>query len=969
MKSKSGICAVFLICFATNPHLVAQPERIVSRQYTMKDGLSDDNVLGIFQDSKGFLWVSTESGLNKFDGYKFTKGYLDPSLAHGPSRVLWEDHQKRLWIAHSEGIYLYDLQTEKIFSFPDSVNKEKPLIVQVIRLRERSDGKVWMCSDEGIFLADPLTLSIKRFKQFPTSYYTDVIETTDGSLWVSSHSHLIHIDGISGNTALYKAEKVDPKTGHINSYFTLNKDGKDRLWIGTEFGFDLFNSLDKSFVRYFHGVSIFEILENGDGKLWVATSMGLYLFDPETGKYGQITDSWTTTVKKDRQGIIWVGTLEGLLQLDPKTKKFSVHDEFGLLIGAIVEDGNKDILMIVSTSHSLYNSRLFRFDPSLKNIHEFKNDPSNPLSFSGNFLRTIFRDADGSLLFVGQTQEIERYDPRNKSFSHTFLPFQSDPLKDPLNAFKDSQGNVWLGGWFYVDKYDPVKRKYEHINGLPRLTIYGFFEDRYQNLWIGSTGGLIRYKLKTGALDIFKNISSDPQSLSNNIVFHVMMDSEKNIWIGTGGGLNKMIKGTENDIPKFVRWTTGQSGLPHDDVYCIVEGGDGTLWIACGNMISHFSPQSNTFQNYDHSDGLTGRHFKGAYSQNAKGLRSSYGNIFFGSSNGLVIFHPDSLQNNTFLPPVIITDFSIDNQPAPVKGTYADTLAWQTPLQQSLTYAKELALRYYQNDFNIEFTALNFINQENNHYKYKLEPYETEWIEASSDNRFARYTNISPGTYTFRVIGSNNDGVWNEEGATLVITISPPWWHTLWAYGFYALAFVAIVAVWRSYENRRLSLKHQAEYLMELDNLKTRFFANISHEFRTPITLILGPLKDLYNKTNNHDQKTVIGTMMRNGQRLLRLINQLLELSKIEAGKMKLQTHQTDLVQFLKEIASSYESLATDKKIKFFFYPEMQELMTYIDTEKIERVFHNILSNAFKFTKEGGEVILYLKVEDKSCSD
>ena len=270
---------------------------------------------------------------------------------------------------------------------------------------------------------------------------------------------------------------------------------------------------------------------------------------------------------------------------------------------------------------------------------------------------------------------------------------------------------------------------------------------------------------------------------------------------------------------------------------------------------------------------------------------------------------------------------------------------------------------------------MNFVNPERNQYKYKLEPYEEEWIETNASNRFARYTNISPGKYTFRVIGSNNDGVWNEEGATLVIVIAPPWWKTWWAYSLYGIVLAGLlIAARRNIIQRerltsKLKLEHlELEKVQEIDKVKTNFFANISHEFRTPITLIQGPLKEMYKGTFKGDQRSVIGVMLRNVQRLSRLINQLLDLSKLETGKMKLHTSPVDLVQFLKETAASYESIADDKKIKYFFYPEVSELTAYIDAEKIEKVVHNLLSNAFKFTKEGGKVILNLKAEGKHFS-
>ena len=244
--------------------------------------------------------------------------------------------------------------------------------------------------------------------------------------------------------------------------------------------------------------------------------------------------------------------------------------------------------------------------------------------------------------------------------------FETIEIKGPdvgsLTSFMDSHGTIWFGGWAYVTKFDPKTLTNKKLTAFTKSNVHSFLEDSSQNLWIGSTAGLTRYNLKTGKLDLFTNRRDDPQSLSNNIVYHVIMDSDKNIWVGTAGGLNKMIKGTENNVPRFINWQTTQSGLPNDDVYCVVDGGDGTLWMTCGNMISHFFPEQNTFRNYNSDDGLSGENFRGLYYVNGRGLRSQRGNIYFGSNAGVVVFHPDSLQNNSFIPPVAITGFSIHNK-------------------------------------------------------------------------------------------------------------------------------------------------------------------------------------------------------------------------------------------------------------------------------------------------------------------
>ena len=280
---------------------------------------------------------------------------------------------------------------------------------------------------------------------------------------------------------------------------------------------------------------------------------------------------------------------------------------------------------------------------------------------------------------------------------------------------------------------------------------------------------------------------------------------------------------------------------------------------------------------------------------------------------------------------------------------------------------KNLVLDYQHKNFSVEFSAMEMTAPEKIVYQHKLDGFDKDWITTTWKNRTASYTNLTEGNYTFRVRACNRHGVWSSQEKTLLIHVLPPPWRAWWAYSLYVLSLIGAIVLWRNYEVKRVKLKHRAEHLAEVDQLKSRFFANISHEFRTPITLVLGPLKDHYKQLSNPEQKNIIGSVIRNGQRLQRLINQLLDLSKVEAGKMKLHTSHVDLVELLREIVASYESLAKEKNIRYFFYPEVKQLMMYVDGEKMEKILHNLLSNAFKFTQEGEEIIMNLRAGEKSA--
>ncbi len=987
MKSRIGsFFTAFWMCYAT-AHLSAQPEEIISRYYSMRDGLSHNYATCLLQDSQGLLWVGTESGLNKFDGYQFTIYQENPldsnSLSNNNITCLWEEKQQRLWVGSTTGLELFDLKTGKFQPIGyDALDPVKGLNIHVHKIRERKDGKLWICTSAGIYLADPQTLSMTKpidFSQEASrnssrrdnlngNNFWDIAEAPDGSVWAASEDGLVHMHTLTGQTTRYRYDPAEPASLADDWTRAVHVDRHDRVWVGTVHGLDLFNPEDQSFTHFLpeqlqtepplsHRLYVNALLEQPDGTCWVGFSDGLYAFDPETGRFDLLLDHYVWSMYKDRQENLWLGTIDGLFQIAPQRKKFTTYRKFGQAkmsgIASLAEDV-KGQIWISGYDISRGDFKLFRFEPSSRRFFPY---PDNPLkshrSLASN-IQCMTSDSQG-WLWMASPGTLEKFNPQCQTFTSIALPI------DPTAMVVDSKGKVWIGEWNGVGRYDPQTETYERLTSFPTTRVYSFLEDQTENIWIGSEAGLIRYNLKTDQLHVFKHDPADPQSLSNNKVYHLMMDQHATLWIGTGGGLNKMISGSENNVPKFIFWRSSQSGLPYDDVYRIIDGGDETLWISCGNSISHFFPQKNTFRNYDYDDGLPSQRF-------SRSLQSSDGNIYFGS-DGLVVFHPDSLQDNPYPPPVAITGFSIHNQPVPVKASYEDTLSWETPLTYSLPYTDEVELTHQQNDFSLEFAALNFVNPESNRYKYKLEPYEENWIEASANNRIARYTNISPGRYTFRVMGSNNDGVWNEQGASLQITILPPWWQTGWAYGLYTLIGICMLYGLRQYTVNRERLKNdlkikqiEAEKLQELDHLRAHLFANISHEFRTPLTLILSPLEKLLATEKEPDTYKLYQMMRRNANRLLHLISQLLDLSKLEAQCLKLETKPGNVMALLQPLAASFTSLGESRHIHFSTQFLSSDRTVFFDADKLEKMVVNLLSNAFKFTPEGGCVLLQVSM-------
>jgi signal transduction histidine kinase/DNA-binding response OmpR family regulator len=435
-------------------------------------------------------------------------------------------------------------------------------------------------------------------------------------------------------------------------------------------------------------------------------------------------------------------------------------------------------------------------------------------------------------------------------------------------------------------------------------------------------------------MSIYKN----PSSISGRHVTQIFEDTKGRLWFTTTNGLNRYDRSTN----QFTRFTK-KNGLAGNNTWDILEDDHGHLWILTTKGISKFDPETNHFTNYDASygvDPVTDVYF-------ARGHKAKNGEMYFPGAHGFTRFHPDSIKDNPFIPPVIITSFKKSDKSSP--------------------FSKEIHLPFNDNFISFEFAALNYISPERNQYAYMMEGVDKDWVY-SGTRRYASYPNLDPGEYTFRVKGSNNDGVWNEAGTSVLIIISPPWWKTNYAYIVYSLLVISLIYFMWKMQMKRIKMSHdyemnrfEAEKLHEMDEMKSRFFANISHEFRTPLTLILGPVRQIIGIIKDEKIKNDLKIVHKNANRLLGLVNQLLDISKLESGSMKLQTSPQNIIPLLKVLLQSFCSYAERKRIILKFNSEFDEIIVYIDKDKIEKIITNILSNALKFTPEGGEVELSVK--------
>ena len=522
-------------------------------------------------------------------------------------------------------------------------------------------------------------------------------------------------------------------------------------------------------------------------------------------------------------------------------------------------------------------------------------------------------------------------------------------------------GTIWIGTSKGLNEYDPRSGILQHHqsdvqnpNTLSNSDINAIFENASGRIWIATAGGLTRYDRAGGTFTRFLTGQGLAGGIRNNNIVAITETfpaappgdpaGKGTLWLATLEGLLKFDPETET-ITNF----TEDDGLCNNAVVSMMQDSRGNLWLGTLDGLSRFSPQSGIFKNYHHADGLQDYVFNFGASFNNRN-----GEMYFGSINGVTLFHPDSIRDDPRIPSIVLTSFKILNR--------------EMALDTAIAYKKRLDFSQQDKVFTIGFAALHFSDIRNNQFAYKLEGFDDDWIY-SGNRREATYTNLDPGEYIFRVKGSDNAGVWNERGAAITIVVTPPWWKTGWAYALYLLLAAGLLyGSWQFQLNRERMRQQrkleqvEAEKLREVDRLKSRFFANVSHEFRTPLTLMIGPVEQMLSGKFKGNIKEQYRMILRNGRRLLKLINQLLDISRLESGRMKLQASETDIVTFLRKVIAAFESLAARKQINLSFQAPEAPLLAFIDRDKLEKIVVNLLSNAFKFTEQGGSVEVVIDI-------
>jgi ligand-binding sensor domain-containing protein/signal transduction histidine kinase len=792
----------------------AQQKNIKFEHISIEEGLSQSGVNCILQDSKGFLWFGTGDGLNKYDGYTFKVYKHDPdnagSLSNNDVLALFEDRSGTLWIGTRRGLNKYNPRDETFTRWlNDSDNPSSLSHNHVLSIYESQDGILWIGTKGGGLNrfdkdSDQFTRWLNKPENSNSLSHNDVLSISSdcsGTLWIGTRNGLNQFDSKNETFIHWSNKPGDSKSLSHNEVLVIFADQSGTLWIGTRGGLNEFDLKDGTLRRWLNepGNSeslshneIRSIFEDSSGTLWVGTwGGGLNRFNRQDKTFSHwvrspknpasLSDNSVYSIYEDRSGVLWIGTVRGINKFDPEKSKFlhwtnepgNINSLSNKRVFSVIED-RAGVLWIGTVAG------LNGFDRQQNKISHWVNEPEDPHSLSHNHIRAIFEDRTGTLWIGTDAGGLNSFNRHTGTFTR-WLNDPGNPHSLSHNSirsiYEDSSGVLWVGTVLGLNKFNRRQNMFSrwvnepgNPNSLSHDHVRTILEDRSGTLWIGTYGGgLNKFDREKETFTYWINDPGNSYSLSKNEILAIYEDTSNVLWIGTyGGGLNKFDR--EKEI--FINYRE-KDGLPNDVIYGILEDDRGDLWLSTNKGLSRFNPRTETFKNYDINDGLQSNEFNaGAYFRNREGL------LLFGGVNGLTAFQPDTLEENTNIPPVVITSIHKFDEVIKVNTFESD----------------EIKLNHTEKYLTFEFSALDYRNPKKNKYAYMMEGFDEAWIQ-SGTRRFVTYTYLDPGKYTFRIKGSNNDGVWNEQGVSVNITITPPFWQAGWFKAFAVIFLLGMIVL------------------------------------------------------------------------------------------------------------------------------------------------------------------------------
>jgi ligand-binding sensor domain-containing protein/signal transduction histidine kinase len=963
LKKKLALLFAFVVLSA--PLLFCQPYYF--SHYQVENGLSNNAVMCSLQDHHGFMWFGTRDGLNRFDGLSFKVFRNNPeninTIGCNAITGLFEDEQNSIWVATEKGVYQYDEITERFTQLKIAGNYS-------IRNLKVIGNDIWFISLYTLYQYNEKTRVSRSYKidKEVTAYCL----MKDNSLWISTSA---------GTVAKYDEEKNSfteyslfyKSPNSVSKWIeTIYNTGKGVLLIGTSNeglkSFDTKSLTYKDLLTFNPDktdIIVREIIPITTDEYWVASQSGIYILDIKTGKYTHLvreqnnpyslSDNIVHTLCRDKEGGIWAGTYFGGINYYPKQyitfKKYfpqtGTNSISGYAVREICNDKNDNIWI------GTEDAGLNKLDPKTGLFKNFNTD-LNKESVSYSNIHGLLVDGDKiwvgtylhglDVLNINTGKKTAHYNTGNSSIGSNFI----------YSLFKTHAGSIIAATDKGLYEYLPDKNDFKIISDVKKVFYRTICEETDGTIWAGTYGdGVFCYNNKTGKHSQYLFEAANPYSLPGNLINKIFEDDYGTLWFATEGGICKYNKQQD----RFERYTT-QNGLPSNVTYSILEDERKNLWVSTSKGLVCFSPLSKEMKTYTKSNGLLTDQFN--YSS---GYKDAKGQMYFGSVKGLITFYPDSIENNTFSPPVFLTGFQVYNNELNIdeKGS---------PLKSSISFTKNIELAYSQSSFSIDFAALSYTAPSTIKYAYKMDGLDKDWTHLET-NRKAYFTELNPGTYTFKVSALTGNANKYGEPATLTIKILPPLWKTWWAYLLYAITIASFTyLIIRFFINRSKERTKRKLERLEFDkerenyNDKVEFFIHVAHEIRTPLTLIKGPMENIMEKVDDMPFiKTSLEIMNKNTDRLLHLSGQLLDFRKVEMNGFRLNFSKEDICGLLTDHYLSFKEMADQKKIKITLdYPSL--FYAYIDMEAFNKILSNLWDNALKYSTSAMQVKLSAVPDD-----
>ncbi len=973
---------------------MAQNEKINFRHINIESGLSNNTVWSIAQDNKGFMWFGTNDGLNRYDGYDITVYRYNPqdSLSLIRSKIidLLVSKEGQLWIGTSKGLNLYLPKEDKFKRFPLTGPEGSQQDIFIRHIAQDQYGKLWLSTSSGLYHFNPAQGTFIKHNTIPGLPYlvTDksiykVVEDKNGTLWLCTNEGLyLYKDSVVSKASLLSPH---PMFESRETFRDLLIDAKGNYWFATE-------SLEKGVIKFDPQLNyVRSFSKHGDGNHELA------------GNRVRIIEQFT-----DER--IWIGTFDGLSTFNTASEEIFTYKSNKFDDNALSQNSIRDIYkdrdggIWIAT----FNGGINYTHPVIDRFSHYKKEVSKEDGLSDNLVSSFAQDKNGNM-WIGTENGLNYFDQSTRLFSHLLKENKTTNLLE--NTIKtlllDDHNNLWIGGLIGLSMLNTTTMDVQHFihdptdqSSIGYNHIQVIFKDSSDRIWIGTHGGgLNKYMPESGSFVRYLRLENEPAETIDNHVWAIEQAGANKFWVGTENGLEYFdadkglfsraklksdgVFSKTSELPihclhlsnnrylfigtlgmglyvydtklGYINNINTEVGMPDNTINGILEDNSGDFWVSTNKGISKLLWSGNSRDsvmfdqiiNFDKTDGIQGFQF---YPNSA--FKAADGQLFFGGTNGFNAFYPENIQLTNYHPEVIFKEVKFQDQ------SNANPVKSRQIKEDSI-----ISLEYAQADFSIEFAALNYLKQEGVNYAYKLEPTGNEWINIGTQ-RIVNYSKLQPGTYKFKVKATNNLLVWGDHYNQITISVAPPFWRKWWAYILYVLLLSALLYLLFIFASKWGKLKSdfawehfEREKENELHQSRIKFFTDISHELRTPLTLILAPLENLATQyVGGPKLKNQLQMIQRNGERMLQLINQLLDLRKLEKGHLGLKAGEGDIGKFVREISLAFRESMLQKNIKLAVNVSEKSVLVWFDRDKMEVILYNLLSNAIKYTPSGGSI-------------